>query len=90
MQRSIEDVYDKMVNYRAEHPEVMKLCYRWNNDSFDAIYRQRNAEEVQWVTYYNYVELVSGFLNAVLYGRKIKLLDQHAYEGHYNHWSNCL
>jgi hypothetical protein len=83
MQRSIEDIYDKMVNYRAEHPEVMKLCYRWNDGSFDAIYRQRNAEEVQWVTYYNYVELVSGFLNAVLYGRKIRLLDQHAYEGHY-------
>src|ERR1700690_1146589 len=61
MQRSIEDIYDKMVNYRAEHPEVMKLCYRWNNDSFDAIYRQRNGEEVQWGNYYNYVELVSGF-----------------------------
>jgi hypothetical protein len=83
MQRSIEDVYDKMVKYREEHPEVMKLCHRWNNDSFDAIYRQHNAEEIQWVNYYNYVELVSGFLNAVLYGRKIKLLDQHAYEGHY-------
>jgi hypothetical protein len=83
MQRSIEDVYDKMVKYRAEHPEVMKLCYRWNNDSFAAIYRQRNAEEVRWANYYNYAELVSGFMNAVLYGRKIKLLDHHAYEGHY-------
>jgi hypothetical protein len=83
MQRSIEDIYDKMVRYRAEHPEVMKLCYRWNSESFDAIYRQLNAEEVQWVNYYNYAELVSGFLNAVLYGRKIKLLDRHAYEGHY-------
>jgi hypothetical protein len=83
MQRSIEDIYDKMVKYRAEHPEVMKLCYRWNNNSFDALYRQLNNEEVQWVNYYNYVELVSGFLNAVLYGRKIKLLDHHAYEGHY-------
>jgi hypothetical protein len=83
MQRSIEDIYDKMVDYRAEHPEVMKLCYRWNSDSFNAIYRQRNVKDVQWVNYYNYVELVSGFLNAVLYGRKIRLLDRHAYEGHY-------
>ena len=83
MQRSIEDLYDEMVGYRSEHPEVMKLCYRWNGNSFDALYRQRNAEEVQWVVYYNYAELVSGFLNAVLYGRKNRLLDQCAFEGHY-------
>lgn len=83
MQRSIEDLYDKMVGYRSEHPEVMKLCSLWNNNSFDALYRQSNAEEARWVTYYNYVELVSGFSNAVLYGRKNKLLDQQAYEGHY-------
>src|SRR5512135_1431959 len=73
MQRSIADLYDKMVKYRAEHPEVMKLCLLWNSDSFDAIYRQHSAEDIQWVIYYTYVELVSGFLNAVLYGRKIKL-----------------
>jgi len=83
MQRSIEDIYDKMVRYRAEHPEVMKLCSRWNSNSFNAIYRQLNADEVQWVNYYNYVEFVSGFLNTVLYGRKIRLLDRQAYEGHY-------
>ncbi len=83
MQRSIEDLYDGMIKYRAAHPEVMKLCDRWNDDCFAAVYRQRNAKDVQWVIYYNYVELVSGFLNAVLYGRKIKLLDRHAYEGHY-------
>jgi 4-amino-4-deoxy-L-arabinose transferase-like glycosyltransferase len=83
MQRSIEDLYDGMIKYRAAHPEVMKLCGRWNNDRFAAVYRQHNAKEVQWVIYYNYVELVSGFVNAVLYGRKNKLLDRHAYEGHY-------
>ena len=83
MQRSIEDLYDGMIKYRTAHPEVMKLCHRWNDDCFEAVYRQRDAEEVQWVIYYNYVELVSGFLNAVLYGRKNKLLDRHAYEGHY-------
>jgi hypothetical protein len=83
MQRSIEELYDGMIKYRAAHPEVMQLCDRWNDDCFDAVYHQRNAKEVQWVIYYNYVELVSGFLNAVLYGRKIKLLDRHAYEGHY-------
>jgi hypothetical protein len=83
MQRSIEDLYDGMIKYRAAHPEVMKLCGRWNDDRFAAVYRQHNAKEVQWVIYYNYVELVSGFVNAVLYGRKNKLLDRHAYEGHY-------
>ena len=83
MQRSIEDLYDGMVKYRAAHPEVMKLCGRWNDDRFAAVYRQHNAKEVQWVIYYNYVELVSGFVNTVLYGRKNKLLDRHAYEGHY-------
>jgi hypothetical protein len=82
-QRSIDGLYDEMIKYRATHPEVMKLCYRWNKDSFDAVYRQLNAEEVQWVIYYNYVEIVCGFLNAVLHGRKNKLLDKHAYEDHY-------
>jgi hypothetical protein len=83
MQRSIADLYDGMVKYRTTHPEVMKLCDRWNAACFDAIYRQRDADEVQWVIYYSYVELVSGFMNAVLYGRVNKLLDRHAYEGHY-------
>lgn len=90
MQRSIEDIYDKMVDYRAEHPEVIRLCCRWNQSIFDAIYRQLNEEEVQWVNYYNYVELVSGFLNAVLYGRKIRLLDRPAYEGHYKPLAKLL
>ena len=83
MQRSIEGLYDGMVKYRTAYPEVLKLCDRWNGDRFAAVYRQHNAKEVQWVIYYNYVELVSGFVNAVLYGRKNKLLDRHAYEGHY-------
>ena len=83
MQRSIEDLYDGMVKYRAAHPEVLKLCYGWNEACFDAVYRQHNAREEQWVVYYTYVELVSGFINAVLYGRKTKLLDNHAYLGHY-------
>jgi hypothetical protein len=90
MQRSIADLYDRMVKYRAEHPEVMNLADRWNDDRFAAIYRQRNPEEVQWVIYYNYVELVSGFLNAVLYGRKNRLLDQPAYEGHYKPLAKLL
>jgi hypothetical protein len=83
MQRAIEDLYDKMVEYRSVHPEALKLCNRWNENSFDSLYRQGSTEEVQWVVYYNYVELISGFSNAVLYGHKIKLLDKHAYEGHY-------
>jgi hypothetical protein len=83
MQRSMEELYDGMIKYRAAHPEVMKLCQGWNEACFAAIYRQKNAKELQWVTYYNYMEFVSGFLNAVLYGRKNKLLDRHAYDGHY-------
>jgi hypothetical protein len=82
-QRSIEDLYDKMVAYREKHPEVMKLCNLWKKECFDAIYRQRHSRDVQWVIYYNYMELVSGFVNAVLYGHKSRLLDRQAYEGHY-------
>jgi hypothetical protein len=82
-QRSIDGLYDEMIKYRTAHPEVLRLCYRWNKDSFDAVYRQLNAEEIQWVIYYNYVEIVCGFLNAVLHGRKNRLLDHHAYESHY-------
>ena len=83
MQRSIEDLYEEMVKYRAAHPEVMKLCDHWTEACFNAVYRQHNAKEEQWVIYYTYVELVSGFINAVLYGRKTRLLDKHAYLNHY-------
>ncbi len=83
IQRSIQDLYDNMIKYRTEHPEVMKLCYRWNSDSFTAAYRQSTATDRTWAIYYNYAELVSGFSNAVLYGRKARLLDNLAYTQHY-------
>lgn len=83
MQHSIQQLYDGMIKYRTAQPDVMKLCYRWNDESFNAIYRQQNKEELQWLVYYNYVEIISGLINAILYGRKTGLLDKYAYRDHY-------
>jgi hypothetical protein len=82
-QRSIGILYDQLMNFRAAHPEVMRLCYQWKRENHDLIYRQATEEDREWALYYTYVEYMGGFVNAVLYGRKNRLLDRLAYDGHY-------
>jgi len=56
MQREIGHLYDQLMDFRAEHPEVLALSRRWNVGSFEAIYRQRSDEERQLALYYTYAE----------------------------------
>jgi hypothetical protein len=83
IQRSIGILYDQLLNFRAAHPEVMRLCYLWKRENYDNVYRQANEEDRQWTVYYTYTEYICGFVNAVLYGRKNRLLDHLAYYDHY-------
>jgi hypothetical protein len=81
--RSIGDLYEKLMDFRAAHPEVMALVRKWNDGYFASIYGQNKPKDKQWVIYYTFAELGLGFSNTVLYGRKNKSLDRHAYDNHY-------
>jgi len=82
-QKAIGDLYSEMMDFRVEHPEVMKLSNGWNEHCFTMIYRQSTKTERQWAIYYTYVELCLNFCNTVLYGYKTRALDDIAYKRHY-------
>ena len=50
-QKAIGDLYSRMMDFRTEHPEVMKLSNDWNDDCFAMIYRQATKTERQWAIY---------------------------------------
>ncbi len=81
--RAISESYNRLVDFRTEHPEVMRLSRLWKLHRFTTIYTEASEEAESWIHYYTYVELGVSFVNAVLYGQKTHLLDRHAYEGHY-------
>ena len=82
-QQSIGNLYNKLMDYRSAHPEVMALSRRWEPRYFETLYHPVSSEDLGWILYYNYAELCIGFCNAVLSARKSRLLNQHAYEGQY-------
>jgi hypothetical protein len=79
----IEHSYDKLMDFRSEHPEVLAMSRNWTESCFKSLYSKPTVESKSWVIYYTYVELCFGFVNAVLYGQDIKLLDKRAYQNHY-------
>ena len=81
--RSIGDLYEKLMNFRTDYPEMMQFCHQWTEDCFNFVYHQTSAEDRQWALYYTYAELIIDFSNTVIYGRKSHLLDRKAYENHY-------
>ena len=83
MQREIGHLYDRLVDFRTSHPEVLPLSRTWSEAAFGPLYRQESEADRAWALYYNYAELCCGFCNAVLYGRRIGLLDRHAYDRQY-------
>jgi HEPN domain-containing protein len=82
-QQSIGDLYNKLIDHRSAHPEVMALSRRWETRYFETLYCPASSEDLGWILYYTYAELCIGFCNAVLSARKSHLLNQHAYEGQY-------
>jgi hypothetical protein len=78
-QQEISAKYDKMVEYRLEHPEVLSLALRWRPECWDAVYNQRSDEDRGWALYYGYVELCVNYSNAVLHARSKGLLDTDVY-----------
>lgn len=79
-QQDISAKYDRMVDYRLQHPEVLSLASRWDSDCFGAIYNQVSDEDRAWAHYYGYIELCIAYCNAVLHGVSRGLVDPELYE----------
>lgn len=41
----INQRYDRLMTYRAQHPEVLSLAFRWNSDTFSRIYSQETDDD---------------------------------------------
>lgn len=83
VQQDISARYDKMVDYRLQHPEVLALARRWQNGCFSAIYTQATEEEKRWAIYYGYVELCISYCNTILYAKSRGLLDPDIYKSYH-------
>lgn len=81
--RSIGNLYDKMMDFRAGHPEVLSLSRCWTVGCFERIYHQNEPRDREWAEYYTYAELCCGFVNGVLDTREAGLLRKQAFEKHY-------
>jgi hypothetical protein len=83
LHREIGHLYDKAMDFRAEHPEVLRLSRHWDVNRFSAIYGQECDKDRQWVIYNTYLECCLDFCNSVIFGHELGLLDKNAYDKHY-------
>ena len=81
--KEVNDRYDQMVKFRVDHPEVFHLARDWSPRFWHKIYDSKHPENVQWVIYYNYVELCLGYINSVLGSRRYLTIA--AYEHHHKY-----
>jgi hypothetical protein len=72
-----------MMDFRAEHPEVLSLSRSWTVACFERIYRQDEPRDREWAQYYTYAELCCGFVNGVLEAKESGLLRKGLFEKHY-------
>jgi hypothetical protein len=71
----INERYDRLMQSRADHPEVLAQGCRWTDSDFTRIYGQTQEGDRSLVLYYTHVELILGFCNAVEYAFRRGLLD---------------
>lgn len=76
----IEDLYDRLMDYRLKHPEVFALSRSWKPECITKIYSQVNESEKSWAIYIGYVELCISYCNAVLHAWKRGQLDRTVYK----------
>ena len=80
-QKEVSDLYDQMVKFRTEHPEILRLSRSWTHDCWSKVYGQSTSDDVAWVTYYNFVELCLGYCNTVLFSQC--WLTRSSYQNHH-------
>jgi len=81
--RHVGELYDKLVDYRKEYPEVLSLARLWRPEYLTRVYHQRSDEDRQWAMYYGYAELVLGYCTQVLVTRGCALAGR-AYTQHHH------
>lgn len=65
-EKAVGDLYDQMVRFRVEHPEVLELSRKWASGNFAQVYGDGDAVDPRWVTYYSYFELCVGYCNSAI------------------------
>ncbi len=74
----IGDLYDQIVIYRLEHPEVLSLGKKWKAGNLEKMYEDNN--EAKFLAfYYSYCELCIGFCDICLYHKKNNLITETEY-----------
>lgn len=68
--KEVANLYDQMVRFRAEHPEVLRLSRSWSDGGFLMMYRQVTQEDQAAALYCCYGEFCIGYCNAVLSSRR--------------------
>ncbi len=79
----IEDLYDRLMDYRLKHPEVFRLSRGWTPECLTKIYTQVDEVEKDWAIYVGYVELCISYCNVVLYAQRRRQLDADVYASHH-------
>lgn len=75
----LEDMYDRLMDYRLKHPEVFKLSRQWKPECLTKIYALETEECRQWAIYIGYVELCISYCNATLHAWKRRQIDLGVY-----------
>jgi len=79
----IEGLFDRLVEYRLKHPEVLKLSRNWTPDCLTKVYAQTSEEDKAWAIYVGYVDLCIGYCNAALMARRRGRLSRDIYSSQY-------
>lgn len=81
--RAIHALYDKMVQYKLDNPDVMHRARHWDPSKSAMLYRSDSGEGAAWSRYCTFVELCIGFANAVLLARSRGLMSKSEYEDYW-------
>lgn len=79
----IEELYDRLMDYRLKHPEVLRLSRLWQPECLTKIYSQASEEEKLWTYYFGYVELCTSFCNATLQAQRRGEIDDDVHRVQY-------
>ena len=89
LRSTVGGLYDRLVDYRERHPNVLRLSRQWKPECIASVYGQEDEEGREWALYYGYVELVIGYCNNVIIARK-ELISCGIYECYHRRLARLL
>ena len=81
----IGDTYDKIVEYRLQHPEVLAIAKQWKKGDLNKI-----DSDSEIAKYYSYGELCIGFCDNCLYHQRSKLMSKKTFNDYYSGLMNLV